>query len=69
VITLAPGDSATAQLRETHAENYAGCTVVPADGLRVYPPGARDALFVPQKTTACSNSDIVLLSVKAFQTQ
>lgn len=68
-ITLAPGDSATAPLRETHAENYANCTQVPADGLRVYPPGATDALFVPQKTTACSNADIVLLSVKAFQQQ
>lgn len=66
-ITLAPGDSATAELKETHAENYADCTQVPADGLRVYPPGATDALFVPQPTTACSNPDIVLLSVKAFQ--
>jgi len=66
-ITLAPGDSAAAPLRETHAENYSGCTQVPADGLRVYPPGATDALFVPQKTTACSNADIVLLDVKALQ--
>lgn len=67
LITLQPGDSATALLRETHAENYADCTPVPADGLRVYPPGATDALFIPQKATACSNSTIVLLSVKAFQ--
>lgn len=66
-VTLAPGESATAPLKETNAGNYPACTEAVAAGLRVYPPGSTDSLFISQTVTACTNSDIVLLSVKAFQ--
>jgi len=66
-VTLAPGESAIAPLKETNAKNYPACTEAAATGLRVYPPGGTDSLFIAQTVTACTNSDIVLLSVKPFQ--
>ena len=66
-ITLAPGKSATAVLQYTEAGNYPACKRVPADGLRVFPPSATDALYIAHPLTACSNTDIALLRVGAFQ--
>lgn len=66
VITLAPGASAQAQLRYSQAGNYQNCGQVPAEGLRIYPPGATDALYIPQPLTACTESSAVLLQVGAF---
>ena len=40
---------------------------VDAAGYRIYPPEDTDSLFIPQPTTACSNADITLLSIGAFQ--
>lgn len=66
--SLAPGDTVSAQLRITQAGNYSGCTVVPADGLRVYPPHSYEAVFVKASDfSACSNADIKLLSVQPVQ--
>jgi hypothetical protein len=66
-IQLAPGASSAAVLRYTQAGNYQNCTQAPADGLRVYPPSATDALFIAHPLTACTNADIKLLTIGAFQ--
>ena len=68
MITLNPGQSARARLQITRAENYGGvCNLKPADGFRVYPPGATDALFLPYTANGCGNPKIILLHVGAFQ--
>ncbi|NUP58875.1 MAG: DUF4232 domain-containing protein [Pseudarthrobacter sp.] len=66
-VLLAPGQTGSAVLRYTQAGNYMGCTLVDAAGYRVYPPEDTESLFLPQPTKACSNADIVLLSIGAFQ--
>ncbi|RAN76058.1 hypothetical protein B5P43_23965 [Bacillus sp. SRB_336] len=66
-ITLAPGKGATAVLAYTQAGNYPGCSRVQADGIMVYPPSAYDELVIPHPLTACSNADIKLLKIGAFQ--
>ncbi|WJH25083.1 DUF4232 domain-containing protein [Pseudarthrobacter defluvii] len=66
-VLLAPGQTGTAVLRYTQARNYQGCSPVDAAGYRIYPPEDTDSLFIPQPTTACSNADITLLSIGAFQ--
>lgn len=66
-LTLNPGSSATAQLRYTQAGNYQDCTQTPAEGLRVYPPSATDALFIRHPLTGCSQKSIVLLTIGAFR--
>lgn len=66
-VLLAPGKSGTAVLRYTQARNYMECKVAQAAGYRIYPPEDKASLFLAQPTTACTNSDITLLSVGAFQ--
>lgn len=67
-VTLDPGQAAHAPLRIAQAENYPQdtCQPVTADGLRVYPPGETNALFVPTDAfTACRNPDVSLITVQA----
>ncbi|PYI69738.1 hypothetical protein CVV68_01105 [Arthrobacter livingstonensis] len=66
-ISLAPGKSAAAVLNYTQAGNYPNCKQVQADQVMVYPPSAKDRLFVAHPLTACSNADIKLLQIGAFQ--
>ncbi|MCU1572094.1 MAG: hypothetical protein JWO93_176 [Micrococcaceae bacterium] len=66
-ITLVPGGVAAAQLRYSQAANYQSCDQVPADGLRVYPPSATDALYIAHPLTGCSDPSLVLLTIGAFQ--
>lgn len=66
-ITLAPGESATATLRYTQADNYQDCQRVETGAVLVYPPSATDSLEIPRELTACSNAEITLLSIGAFQ--
>lgn len=66
-VLLEPGKSGFAQLRYTQAGNYPECTQAPAAGFRVYPPEDTASLFIPQQQTACSNTNINLLTVQAFQ--
>ena len=66
-VVLAPGKAGFAQLRYTQAGNYPECTQAPAAGFRVYPPEDTASLFIPQQRTACSNTNINLLTVQAFQ--
>ncbi len=67
-VTLAPGASATSTLQQTNAQNYGeSCDLVPASGLRVYPPGATDSLILPQELPVCSADSIVLMHVGTLQ--
>lgn len=66
-VLLAPGQTGTAVLRYTQAGNYMDCSPVDAAGYRIYPPEDTDSLFLPQPTKACSNAEITLLSIGAFQ--
>ncbi|WP_248762773.1 DUF4232 domain-containing protein [Pseudarthrobacter sp. SSS035] len=66
-VLLAPGQTGTAVLRYTQAANYSDCTLTDAAGYRIYPPEDTASLFLPQPTSACSNANITLLSVGAFQ--
>jgi len=67
-LSMDPGSSVTATLRQTNAQNYGEqCDLVPATGLRVYPPGATDSLILPQELPVCSADSIVLMQVGAVQ--
>ena len=66
VQTVLPGQAVTAQLRVAVAQNFAGCTVVTPDGLRIAPPGSTSSVVVPMTSLkACDNQDIHLLTVQA----
>jgi hypothetical protein len=66
-VLLAPGQTGTAVLRYTQAGNYMDCSPLDAAGYRIYPPEETESLFIPQPTRACSNANITLLSIGAFQ--
>jgi hypothetical protein len=40
---------------------------VDAGGYRIYPPEDTASIFLPQPTKACSNAEIELLTIGAFQ--
>lgn len=67
-IHLVPGASASAVLKYTQAGNYAAadCRPAQADGFRVYPPSATDALFISHPLTGCTSDTINLLRIGAF---
>jgi hypothetical protein len=66
-VVLAPGQAGTATLRYTQAGNYPDCSRTEAAGLRIYPPEDTASLFVADPRDACSNADINLLTIGAFQ--
>ena len=66
-VLLAPGKAGAATLRYTQAANYPNCTRTPAAGFRVYPPEDTASLFLAQQLDACSNADINLLTIGAFE--
>ncbi|MCC9067693.1 DUF4232 domain-containing protein [Arthrobacter cryoconiti] len=66
-ITLTPGQSSAAVLAYTQSGNYQNCMHVSADAIMVYPPSATDKLEIAHPLDACSNVDINLLSIGAFQ--
>lgn len=68
-VTLGPGQQATATLRVVNVENYGEqCSVVPADGLRVYPPDELDATYLPMEgLRGCTNDDIVAAHIGPLQ--
>jgi hypothetical protein len=71
VVDLAPGATATADLRIARAENYPTDTCDPAStrGLRVYPPNQRASLFLPyENVTGCANDEVELLEVTVVYT-
>lgn len=68
-VTLEPGGAAHAPLRIANALNYdpSACDPVQADGLRVYPPGETNALFVADPgLTACRSGVQHLITVQAL---
>ena len=69
-MTLAPGQMASAIVREVDPENYptATCKPVTVRGLRIYPPDDTAAMFLPFKgnAKACS-TNIDQLSVQTIQ--
>lgn len=66
-VVLAPGQAGSATLRYTQAGNHQDCTRTPAAGLRIYPPEDTASLFVADPRDACSNPEISLLTIGAFQ--
>ena len=66
-VLLAPGQRGAAVLRYTQAGNFPDCTMVPAAGYRIYPPEDTASLFLAQPTQACSNAEVGLLTIGAFQ--
>lgn len=54
-VRLGPGDRAAARLQIVNTGSYdaARCQPRTADGLRVYPPGSKQAAFVPLEIRAC----------------
>ena len=67
-VLLAPGQAGTATLRYSQARNHTDCSVVPAAGIRIYPPEDTASLFIAQPRDACSNPGTKLLTVGAFRT-
>ncbi|MCX4749889.1 DUF4232 domain-containing protein [Kitasatospora sp. NBC_01287] len=65
-VTLAPHGTAKATL---HDANGAGgydpgqCQLTPAQGLRIYPPGEKAALFLPWQTQHCAGPSIHALTI------
>lgn len=58
VVTLAPGEVASAKLTMVRADTVdpALCRPTPVQGLRVYPPSQRAPIFVPMSTTVCAGN-------------
>ncbi len=58
-VTVDPGQQAGAQLQLTDLGVYdpSECKPTDANGLRVYPPDERAALFAPYKTQACQGDE------------
>ena len=55
------------QITDVSAFPPARCNAVTADGITVYPPGARTAAEIPFRFRACSAKGPVFLSVKTVQ--
>lgn len=57
-VPIAPGGTASAQLRQVNVANFdaATCQPTPVRGLRVYPPGETAAIFVPLGGTGCAGT-------------
>jgi hypothetical protein len=68
-VTLTAGQKAVAPLKITNAENYPSgqCDPISPDGLRVYPPGSKQSLFVAAtEYTACRSTAVTVLNVQAL---
>lgn len=55
-VPLAPGASASAQVRAAQVHNYPAerCRPTPVAGLRVYPPGETSSVVLEHRTTGCA---------------
>jgi hypothetical protein len=67
-VTLEPGDKARSAVSETSTGPYSAkeCQPTKVDGFRVYVPDSTKAQFVAHKTTTCANTDLDMLTHKAF---
>ncbi|WP_194266077.1 DUF4232 domain-containing protein [Arthrobacter yangruifuii] len=66
-VTLAPGQSAAAELQESVAQKYGDCQVQATASLLVYPPEDTASLTVDHPSTGCVNADIELLGIGVLQ--
>ncbi|MFC9790188.1 DUF4232 domain-containing protein [Rhodococcus sp. NPDC127528] len=66
-VPLAPGASATANVRAVQVLNYPSQQCVPGavGGLRVFPPNAYDSLYLPHSGTGCTQPGVHQLEVTA----
>lgn len=65
-VTLKPGGSAGARVRDANGlsgYSTSTCKLATAQGLRIYPPNQKAALFLPWKTQHCSGSAVHALTV------
>ena len=66
-VTVRGGASTTFVVQVTQAANYpkSDCDPTPADGLRIYPPGTKAALYLPLKSaTGCAKTSVDVLTVR-----
>jgi hypothetical protein len=68
VVTLAPGQSASALLRITQAQNYpsATCSPVATTYLQIFPPDQFTPIYLAYKSTGCAKSTVNLLSISVM---
>jgi hypothetical protein len=69
LVTLAPGATASAQLRLIDPYNFdqSTCQITPVLGFRVYPPGQTTAGFVAAAGNACASTSVQGLYVGAVE--
>jgi Protein of unknown function (DUF4232) len=69
LVTLAPGETAHAEVRITDALNYSSstCDPVAVSRLKVFPPGQTSALHISVTATGCDNASVQILSVQTVQ--
>ena len=65
LVTLGPGQTASALLRIVEAGNYppATCTPTTTTYLQIYPPNQTTPIYLGYKSTGCASSSVNLLSV------
>jgi len=69
-VTLKPGGTAGARVRDANGlSGYspAQCQLTSVQGLRIYPPNRKAALFLPWKTQHCAGSTVHALTVGPVQ--
>ena len=69
-VTLKPGATAGARVRDANGQSgydSATCKLASVQGLRIYPPNQKAALFLPWKTTHCAGSAVHALTVGPVQ--
>lgn len=69
-VTLRPGGTASATLHDSNGiSGYSPqqCDLSPAQGLRIYPPNQKAALFLPWKTQHCAGLSIHPLTIGPVQ--
>ncbi|KAA9395421.1 DUF4232 domain-containing protein [Kocuria coralli] len=66
-LTVLPGESASASLKQSNAADYGQvCNAHTSAALVVYPPDSYDALSIPYQTQACGNPKIAQLEIQGF---
>lgn len=69
-VTLRPGGTASAMVGDsngTGSYDPGECRLTSVEGLRVYPPNQKTALFVAKKTKHCAGTGISPLNVQAIR--
>lgn len=67
-VVLEPGDKARSAVSEATTAPYSTqqCHPTKVDGFRVYVPDSKQSQFVAHKTTTCADTDVQMLTHKAF---